>query len=360
MKLKNTLGVAIASILAASSLSAFAQGQGAVEVDAFAKRYFTDSTRNMENGNLIGGSVGYFLTDDVSLALSYGEYHDIRSKDRQDNGNRGRKNVKGNLTALDAAYHFGEPGVGLRPYVSAGVGHQSISNALGKNGATVHSGRDHTTFGNIGAGLKYYFTENLFAKASVDGLYGFDNHQGEWQAGLGLGANFGGAPKAVEEVVVPVEPVACIDSDNDGVCDDVDLCPDTPAGTPVDANGCPIEPEKVRVELDVKFDFDKDQVKRDSYSDIQNLAEFMKQFPQTATTVEGHTDSVGSEAYNQKLSERRANAVRNVLVNELGVEGNRVDSVGYGESRPVADNATREGRAINRRVEAEVEAEIQP
>ncbi|AKX60323.1 porin [Thiopseudomonas alkaliphila] len=353
MKLKNTLGVAIASILAASSLSAFAQGQGAVEVDAFAKRYFTDSTRNMDNGNLIGGSVGYFLTDDVSLALSYGEYHDIRSKDRESK-TRGRKNVKGNLTALDAAYHFGEPGVGLRPYVSAGVGHQSISNLAPR------SGRDHTTFGNIGAGLKYYFTENLFAKASVEGLYGFDNHQGEWQTGLALGANFGGAPKAVEEVVVPVEPVACIDSDNDGVCDDVDLCPDTPEGTQVDANGCPIEPEKVRVELDVKFDFDKDQVKRDSYSDIQNLADFMKQFPQTATTVEGHTDSVGSEAYNQKLSERRANAVRNVLVNELGVEGNRVDSVGYGESRPVADNATREGRAINRRVEAEVEAEIQP
>lgn len=279
MKLKNTLGVAIASILAASSLSAFAQGQGAVEVDAFAKRYFTDSTRNMDNGNLIGGSVGYFLTDDVSLALSYGEYHDIRSKDRQDNGNRGRKNVKGNLTALDAAYHFGEPGVGLRPYVSAGVGHQSISNLEPR------SGRDHTTFGNIGAGLKYYFTENLFAKASVEGLYGFDNHQGEWQTGLALGANFGGAPKAVEEVVVPVEPVACIDSDNDGVCDDVDLCPDTPEGTPVDANGCPIEPEKVRVELDVKFDFDKDQVKRDSYSDIQNLADFMKQFPDRKSVV---------------------------------------------------------------------------
>ena len=73
-------------------------------------------------------------------------------------------------------------------------------------------------------------------------------------------------------------------------------------------------------------------------------------------TVEGHTDSVGTDAYNQRLSERRANAVRRVLVDELGVEGNRVNAVGYGESRPVADNSTEEGRAINRRVEAEVEA----
>ncbi|TLX53043.1 OmpA family protein [Stutzerimonas nosocomialis] len=114
--------------------------------------------------------------------------------------------------------------------------------------------------------------------------------------------------------------------------------------------------EPVRVELDVKFDFDRAQVRSESYSDIQNLADFMKQYPQTSTVVEGHTDSVGTDAYNQRLSERRANAVRDVLVNQYGVEANRVNSVGYGESRPVADNATEEGRAINRRVEAEVEA----
>jgi outer membrane protein OmpA-like peptidoglycan-associated protein len=90
--------------------------------------------------------------------------------------------------------------------------------------------------------------------------------------------------------------------------------------------------------------------------DIQSLANFMKQYPQTTTVVEGHTDSVGTDAYNQKLSERRANAVREVLVNQYGVGGTRVNAVGYGESRPVADNATEEGRAINRRVEAEVEA----
>lgn len=122
----------------------------------------------------------------------------------------------------------------------------------------------------------------------------------------------------------------------------------------------PTEPEPaaepVRVELDVKFDFDRAVVKPDSYSDIQNLADFMKEYGQTTTVLEGHTDSVGTDAYNQRLSERRANAVRNVLVDELGVEGNRVNAVGYGESRPVADNSTEEGRAINRRVEAEVEA----
>ncbi len=329
MKLKSTLGLAIGSLLAASSFGAFAQGQGAVEAEAFAKRYFTDSVRDMSNGNLFGGSVSYFLTEDVSLGLSYGEYHDIRSDDRQDFGARGRKNVKGNLSSLDATYHFGTPGVGLRPFVSAGVGHQSLSNL------TPRTGRDHTTFGNVGAGAKYYFTENVFAKASVDGMYGFDNNQAEWMAGVGFGVNFGGSTKPVAAPVAeptPVEPV---------VYEEVEEVA-----------------EAVRVELDVKFDFDKADVKQDSYSDIENLAEFMKQYPQTATTVEGHTDSVGNAAYNQKLSERRAAAVRDTLVNQFGVEADRVNAVGYGKDRPVADNATSEGRAINRRVEASVEAQV--
>ncbi len=114
--------------------------------------------------------------------------------------------------------------------------------------------------------------------------------------------------------------------------------------------------EPVRVELDVKFDFDKTAVKDESQGDIKALADFMSQYPQTTTVVEGHTDSVGTDAYNQGLSERRANAVRDVLVNQYGLSPDRVNAAGYGESRPVADNATSDGRAINRRVEAEVEA----
>ena len=97
------------------------------------------------------------------------------------------------------------------------------------------------------------------------------------------------------------------------------------------------------------------KIKKES---AQKLADFMKQYPQTTTVVEGHTDSKGSDAYNQKLSERRASAVRDVLVNQYGVEASRVNAAGYGESRPVADNATDAGRAVNRRVEAEVEAQI--
>ncbi|TBU99931.1 OmpA family protein [Stutzerimonas kirkiae] len=328
MKLKNTLGVVIGSLVAATSVSALAQGQGAVEVEAFGKHYFTDSSRKLENGELYGASIGYFLTDDVELALSYGEYHNLNSKDRvQPNG--GHKDIKGSLASLDALYHFGQPGVGLRPYVSAGVAHQSI-------GQAERSGRDHSTFANIGTGLKYYFSENFYARAGVDGQYNIDANESEWSAGVGVGLNFGGGARTV----AAVEPTP------------------EPAPAPIVDTEPEPEPELVRVELDVKFDFDKSRVREESYGDIKNLADFLNQYPQTTTTVEGHTDSVGTDAYNQKLSERRASAVRDVLVNQYGVEGGRVSSVGYGESRPVADNATEEGRQINRRVEAEVEAEV--
>ena len=326
MKFKNTLGVAIGSLVAATSIGAFAQGQGAVEVEAFGKRYFTDSSRDLSDGNLLGGSIGYFLTDDVSLNLSYGEIHDIRSEN-----NTGNKNIKGSQTGLEAIKHFGTAGPGLRPYVSGGFAHQSISNVPAR------TGRDRSTFATVGAGLKYYFGEHFFARAGVDGIYNIDDGESEWMAGVGVGLNFGGN---ANRAVAAVEPAPYVEPTPE------------PVAEPEQA------PEVVRVELDVKFDFDKSVVKEESYGDIKNLADFMNQYPQTSTTVEGHTDSVGSDAYNQKLSERRANAVREVLVNQYGVESGRVSSVGYGESRPVADNATDAGRAINRRVEAEVEAQV--
>ena len=184
-------------------------------------------------------------------------------------------------------------------------------------------------------------------------MYNIDAGNSEYMAGLGLGVNFGGGKKPAP---APVAVDVCDDADSDGVCDAIDKCLDTVANATVDSTGCVIVAEAVRVELDVKFDFDKAVVKQDSYGDIKNLADFMNQYPKTSTTVEGYTDSVGTDAYNQGLSARRANAVRAVLVNEYGVAGDRVNAVGNGEANPVADNATEAGRAVNRRVEAAVEA----
>ncbi|WP_422909611.1 OmpA family protein [Pseudomonas sp. MAC6] len=320
MKLKNTLGAVIGSLLATASLSALAQGQGAVEVEGFAKKEIFDSARDFKNnGNLFGGSIGYYLTDDVELRLSYDEVHNARGEDG--------RNIKGSNTALDALYHFNNAGDALRPYVSAGFSDQSI-------GQSGRNGRNGSTFANVGGGAKYYFTDNFYARAGVEAQYNIDQGDTEWAPSVGIGMNFGGGSKPAPVVAPAPEPIP----------------------EPVAAVEEPLE--LVRVELDVKFDFDKAQVKPESYGDIKNLADFMKQYPQTTTVVEGHTDSKGSDAYNQKLSERRASAVRDVLVNQYGVEASRVNAAGYGESRPVADNATDAGRAVNRRVEAEVEAQI--
>ncbi|MNF31172.1 Outer membrane porin F precursor [compost metagenome] len=321
MKIKNTLGVVISSVLASASFGALAQGQGAVEVEGFAKKEIFDSARDFKNnGNLFGGSIGYYLTDDVELRLAYDEVHNARGEDG--------RNIKGSNTALDALYHFNNAGDALRPYVSAGFSDQSI-------GQTGRSGRNGSTFANIGGGAKYFITENLYARAGVEAQYNIDQGDTEWAPSVGVGMNFGGGSKPAPVVAAAPEPV--------------------PEPAPVAEEPAQV----VRVELDVKFDFDKAQVKEESYGDIKNLADFMNQYPQTSTTVEGHTDSVGTDSYNQQLSEKRASAVREVLVNQYGVEGQRVNAAGYGETQPVADNATESGRAINRRVEAQVEAQVQ-
>ncbi len=104
---------------------------------------------------------------------------------------------------------------------------------------------------------------------------------------------------------------------------------------------------------DVSFDLDSATVRPGLYNELDRIAQIMIKYPETAILVEGHTDSTGSETYNQQLSERRANSVMNLLV-ERGVPSGRISILGYGESRPVATNATPEGRQLNRRVEIRI------
>jgi outer membrane protein OmpA-like peptidoglycan-associated protein len=109
----------------------------------------------------------------------------------------------------------------------------------------------------------------------------------------------------------------------------------------------------VTLKGDVSFDLDSAVVRPGLYNELDRIAQIMIKYPQTAILVEGHTDSTGSEAYNQQLSERRATSVKNLLV-QRGVQAYRVSILGYGESRPVATNATPEGRQMNRRVDIRI------
>jgi outer membrane protein OmpA-like peptidoglycan-associated protein len=143
------------------------------------------------------------------------------------------------------------------------------------------------------------------------------------------------------------------DTDGDGVLDKDDQCPDV-AGT-VANNGCPEVTEEVQKQLNeyartILFDTGKASLKTESVSVFVDIIKILNEYPNAKFTVEGHTDSVGSEKLNQQLSEKRANSVRDFLIKE-GIGADRLTAVGYGESRPIASNNTRAGRTQNRRVE---------
>ena len=153
------------------------------------------------------------------------------------------------------------------------------------------------------------------------------------------------APKPMAAAVI--EPAAPRDCDGDGVPDSRDKCPDTPKAEIVDANGC-----SLTLTLHINFDFDKADIKAEFEPDLKKAADFIKKYPEVPyILVEGYTDSVADAAYNQKLSERRAQAVRQYLIEHYGIAPERLVARGGGESNPVASNSTAEGRAQNRRTE---------
>lgn len=157
------------------------------------------------------------------------------------------------------------------------------------------------------------------------------------------------------------------DEDGDGVPDSRDKCPGTPKGVQVDANGCPPAPAAAVVEevvvvkeetiviRDVHFQFDSAKLTAADKTKLDTIAtRLKKEAPSAQLRVSGHTDSVGKDVYNQKLSEKRARSVTDYLISAGVPRSNFVSVTGAGESHPVADNKTAEGRALNRRVEIQI------
>lgn len=123
-------------------------------------------------------------------------------------------------------------------------------------------------------------------------------------------------------------------------------------------SSAPILEEVVSIELEVLFDNDKAIVKPQYYKEVEELANFMNKYSNTTAVIEGHTDSNASEKYNQKLSERRANAIKFLLIKDYGITPDRLNAIGYGELRPRATNATAEGRQLNRRTIAVIRERV--
>ena len=266
---------------------------------------------------------------------------------------------------LDAVWNFGRQDR-FNPFVLAGAG-AVYDDVLPRS--------DKKTSLYYDAGLG--FTQPLFGNPTTR-LRGdarfvhdqFDGGRNDWRAGLAIEISLGGMPEqrvVIREVKVPVQvvqpvavppapepvsvaPIAVLaDYDHDGIPDDRDQCPDTLRGVSVDARGCAIERQTVTLK-NIEFDFNSAHLRSRSDASLDEAVRFLGGQPMVRLEIAGHTDNVGSDAANLKLSRERAEAVKHYLVAH-GVDAARLTAAGYGESQPIAPNDSEAGRQANRRVE---------
>ena len=177
--------------------------------------------------------------------------------------------------------------------------------------------------------------------------------------GLATGCSTTAGTTRVQEVIPAQVCGGNADSDGDGVNDCSDRCPNSQAGQAIGPDGCPVP---LTIDLrGVNFDFDKSELRADAVQILDQAVSILSNYPEMRVEVAGHTDSVGSDEYNQALSQRRASAVYDFLTSR-GIDAARISGPsGYGEQRPIAPNTNEdgsdnpEGRARNRRTELNVQ-----
>lgn len=152
-------------------------------------------------------------------------------------------------------------------------------------------------------------------------------------------------PKKVAKAVpaAVVVPAVNKDTDNDGVLNEDDKCPNTPDGASVNAAGC------WAFSNAALFDFDKSEIKTASYPMLEEAVTILERNPSMNVTLQGHTDNIGSAEYNMGLSLRRANAIKAYLV-EKGIAEGRLETEGFGSTKPLSPNSSESSRSLNRRV----------
>ncbi|EIK46628.1 OprF [Cellvibrio sp. BR] len=338
--MKHTQVLALSAVIAALSAGASADNHK-FEVRADAGRVFFDEA--LEDANTWGLGFGYVLNENWTLEAVASKWDSETQA--------GAVDVDGTQYRLDALYNINTESL-WRPYVAFGVGDQERE----FNAAIPSSERD--TLLNLGAGVKRSLGGNWEFRTDVRAFNSLDNEYTDLALNAGISYLFGGSPAPVKAAPAPA-PVVEKDSDGDGVFDSKDQCPNTPSTHKVDAVGCSLKlTETVAIELNITFDTAKSVIKPDFEGEVAKLATFMDQYADTQVTVEGHTDSQGSDAYNQKLSQSRADAVKAALITKYGIAADRVNAIGYGEAKPVADNMTADGREQNRRVVGQVSTKV--
>ena len=219
----------------------------------------------------------------------------------------------------------------IKPYVLVGAGHYKYS---GEGSISGLVNDDEGTLANAGAGVFWRLNDALSLRTEARGTYNIDEDFWNYTALAGLNVVLGGHLKPAAPVVevAPVEP--------------------TP---PVVQQPQPQElTEDLNMELRVFFDTNKSNIKPQYKSEIAKVAEKLAEYPNATARIEGHTDSTGPRKLNERLSLARANSVKSSLVNEYNVNATRLTTQGFAWDQPIADNKTKEGRAMNRRVFAAI------
>ncbi|MGH8085196.1 MAG: OmpA family protein [Lysobacter sp.] len=274
--------------------------------------------------------------------------------------------------SADARYHFRNADRDWWPYVRMGLGYQRHEEEFAFGGPVDEYPRQHednNLAANLGAGLQFDFGRvdlrtELATRVDFDDVQARPEQEQEEYfndilASVGLTVALGPEP-AAPVAPAPVAPsCADLDDDGDGVNNCDDKCPGSQAGQTIGPDGCPVP---VSIDLKgVNFDFDKSTLRPDAVAILSEATQILQRYPDLNVEVAGHTDSKGTDAYNQALSERRATAVYDYLTSN-GIDASRlVGPNGYGESRPIAPNTNPdgsdnpEGRAQNRRTELNVQ-----
>lgn len=305
---------------------------------------------------------------------------------------------------LDGLYHFAQ-NQDVHPYIVAGLGHGlwEFDNDTENNDTQLNAGvglmamiteplalrSDFRVIYDLGEGeinnlfnigISYFFGSS---KKSTPPAVSFSDQDGDSVADnndqcpgtpANVAVSSNGCPKDTDKDGIAdyldkcpgtatgtsVSSTGCPkDSDNDGIADSQDKCSATPAGAKVDEKGCRIKlKEAVKISMQLNFKSGSADVLPEHYSEIAKAGEFMQQYPDSEVTIEGHSDSQGAAAFNKRLSQQRADSIREYLISMYGVKASRISAKGFGESSPIADNSTAQGRAKNRRVVAIIKGTV--
>ena len=313
------------------------------------------STKNREGSHFNNPTIDATLQYNDYVVMPRIDLEYVRLKDEDANSL-----LKGSINGL---YEF-ENNSKVTPYILSGVGYEDV-----------HGGKkdvfESHPFVQAGGGVSIDLPNSY--KANVEGRFlkilGGNSREGNeaiLMAGISIPLGYNVVNK---RVVVKAHPsivhvasprivymhdnecsikINLPDLDRDGVEDSIDQCPATPCNFSVDSYGCPI-----KTTLKVNFKSGSSEITPITMSKIDKFANFLLKNKGSRVKIVGHTDSIGSQKDNLLLSQQRANAVVRALI-ERGVSAGRVSAEGRGESMPIASNATQEGRAINRRIEAEI------